>query len=87
MTHIKKPESKELKDDVKEPEDDVPTCPDCKSKHVQIVTEGHTRGYDAGSGCCGAILFGPLGLLCGACGVGGKHQTAKRMCLKCGKKF
>ena len=64
-----------------------PTCPNCGSTKIQIVTEGHTKGYDAGSGCCGAILFGPLGLLCGACGMGGKSQYAKRMCLSCGKKF
>ena len=80
MTLTKKFESKES-------EDDAPTCPSCESKHVQVVIEGHTLGYNAGNGCCGALLFGPLGLLCGACGMGGKHQNAKRMCLKCGKKF
>ena len=64
-----------------------PKCPKCGSTRIQIVTEKDTKGYDAGSGCCGTILFGPLGLLCGACGLGDSKTRAKRMCLNCGKKF
>lgn len=54
-------------------------CPKCGSKNIHIGK----RGYDAGGACCGAILLGPLGLLCGADGANKIIKT----CLKCGKVF
>ena len=47
-------------------------------------------GYGVEKGCCGWILFGPLGLLCGLCGTGVKSQTQTKtywMCRSCGNKF
>ena len=42
-------------------------CPNCQSENVHLVKEVDTttKGYGAGEGCCGYILFGPVGLLCG----------------------
>ena len=47
-------------------------CPKCQNDNSQIINEVTTSGKDfsAGKGCCGAILMGPIGLLCGACGKG-----------------
>ena len=52
------------------------SCPQCGSTQLN----SGKKGYDAGSGCCGALLVGPLGLLCGAA------ESSKVMvtCLKCG---
>lgn len=47
------------------------------------------KGYGLGKGCCGYIVFGPLGLLCGLCGMGEgkKSNKAYWICNECGKKF
>lgn len=66
--------------------EDKVRCPKCGSTQVQFVNETQVKGYSTSEGCCGLILLGPLGLLCGLCGTGGKSQV-KRMCLKCGNKF
>ncbi|MBQ8249143.1 MAG: hypothetical protein IJY93_04580 [Clostridia bacterium] len=73
-------------------------CPKCKSRNLQIVTNtefsSQTKGggYSTGKGCCGYILLGPLGLLCG--GLGSKSKTTVTSkstttwtCLDCGNKF
>ncbi len=62
-------------------------CPHCGSKHFQPVSIGETKGFSTGTGCCGAILFGPFGWLCGLSGMGKGKTVAKRMCMKCGKTF
>lgn len=45
-------------------------CPKCGNTNLQIITETETKGKDfsATKGCCGAVLFGWIGILCGACG-------------------
>jgi tellurium resistance protein TerD len=55
------------------------TCPSCGSPSIVAAKEG----FDAGSGCCGAILLGPLGLLCGALG----SNVMNMHCLNCGHKW
>lgn len=65
-------------------------CPDCGSENCQIINEVATAGkdYDAKEGCCGYICFGPIGLLCGACGKGKKTtNTNYWVCNNCGKKW
>ena len=52
-------------------------CPKCGNAYMrmQVQKNVHTStsdGYSASDGCCGYILFGPLGLLCG---VGGNQKT------------
>jgi len=50
-------------------------CPKCGSMQIHVDKEG----YSAGKGCCGALAFGPFGLLCGQSGA----NKIKKTCLKC----
>ena len=54
-------------------------CPKCGSPSVV----GAKEGYDAASGCCGALLAGPFGLLCGFLGA----DALNVHCMKCGHKW
>lgn len=65
-------------------------CPKCGENNSQIINEVTTSGKDfsAGKGCCGAILMGPIGILCGACGK--EKQTYNNqywVCNNCGNKW
>ncbi len=65
-------------------------CPHCGSNNCQPMQETNVTGggYNAGNGCCGYLLFGPIGLLCGACGSDTK--TTHRdywVCRDCGRRF
>lgn len=67
-------------------------CPYCGAKGCQMVQRNSTKvtqsGYGCGSGCCGLILLGPFGLLCGLCGSGSKVDIKNEiwfMCPSCGK--
>ena len=65
-------------------------CSKCGSENCKIINEVHSKGKDfSGSkGCCGYILFGPIGVLCGACGGGRKiHNTHYWVCNNCGRKW
>jgi hypothetical protein len=62
-------------------------CPKCGSTNIQATAEGTSKGFGVGKGCLGVILFGPLGFLCGLCGMGKGKTNAVRMCLSCGKTF
>ena len=68
-----------------ETSNDVVRCPNCGSTNVEFVTYQSSSNFDAGDACCGYLLCGPIGLLCGA-----KDKTeAKtvRKCKKCGQEF
>lgn len=68
-----------------EQEDDVVRCPKCGSKNVEFVTYQASSNFDKEDACCGYLLCGPIGLLCGA-----KDQTEARTvrkCKKCGEEF
>ena len=65
-------------------------CPKCGENNSQIINEVTTSGKDfsVGKGLCGAILMGPIGILCGACGEGRKtHNNQYWVCNNCGKKW
>ena len=65
-------------------------CPRCGADNSSVINETTTTGKDfsAGKGCCGAILFGPIGVLCGACGKGKQiHNQAYYVCNSCGNKW
>ena len=65
-------------------------CPRCKSYDLVPVSEVSTKGKDfhASDACCGYLLCGPLGLLCGATGKGKQTITTTYwMCKGCGNKF
>ena len=62
-------------------------CPycGCETCHPTIKTEV-SGGYSSSKGCCGFILLGPLGLLCGSSKVRASNETWWN-CPKCGKEF
>ena len=65
-------------------------CPKCGGTNVTPIVETKTTGKDfsAGKGCCGFVLLGPIGILCGACGGGKQTQSNTYwMCSNCGNKF
>lgn len=66
--------------------DNVVRCPSCESSSISFVSETRGSDYDVGSGCCGYILLGPFGLLCGLAG-GDKKTITKRKCNSCGREF
>lgn len=63
----------------KEKEDFQAHCPKCGSISITVAK----KGFNANQGCCGAILLGPLGLLCGAREANKMHSV----CMKCGHKW
>ena len=69
-----------------------PVCPFCGyelcQSHLKSEVNVKSRGYSLTSGCCGMIFLGPLGLLCGLCGMGTDVDTKNEtwwICGKCGK--
>ena len=65
-------------------------CPRCGNYDIMPVSEVSTQGKDfnASDACCGYLLCGPLGLLCGATGKGKQTTTTTYwMCKGCGNKF
>ena len=60
-------------------DENIARCPKCRSSSIITLK----KGYAAGSGCCGAILLGPLGLLCGASG----SNIPYNVCQNCGHKW
>lgn len=61
-------------------------CPRCRSERVQFGTNTSGSNFSNGDACCGFILMGPLGLLCGFCGSDVKTEEFW-VCQDCGCKF
>lgn len=68
------------------------TCPFCNEPDCQPLQKSETtvtnKSYGWGGGCCGMLLLGPFGLLCGLCGKGSKVESKSELwwvCKKCGK--
>ena len=73
-----------------EREERIMKCPKCGNDNCQVISETTSTGKDfsARKGCCGALLLGPLGILCGACGKGKQiNSTNYWVCPNCGNKF
>lgn len=65
-------------------------CPRCGNNRCRIITETerHVGDYGILKGCCGYKIFGPIGLLCGLCGMEASTKTKNYwVCEDCGKKF
>ena len=61
------------------------TCPQCGSDDIHFVTIQSSQNFDKGDACCGYLLCGPLGLLCGV-----KDETETktvRKCMSCNHEF
>lgn len=50
-------------------------CPKCHSTQIYV----DKKGFSGKKACCGAILAGPLGLLCGT----HKSNKVRMTCLNC----
>lgn len=65
-------------------------CPKCGNVGCTLITEHETQNKDfnTGNACCGYLMFGWEGILCGLCGTGSKTRTRNYwICPSCGKKF
>lgn len=63
-------------------------CPQCSSDNVQVHYETEKQGFSGGKSCCGWLIFGPIGLLCGLCGKDNvKSEEKYWVCNNCGRKF
>ena len=65
-------------------------CPHCGSNDLQTISETTSKGKDfkADNACCGWMLCGPIGLLCGTLGKGKQiNTTTYWVCKNCGNKF
>lgn len=66
-------------------------CPRCGSQNIEtlVTSKTKTKGFSGSSACCGYILLGWLGVLCGLCGMGASETETKTkfICMNCGKKF
>lgn len=61
-------------------------CPNCGSENTQFVTNTTQSGPSFSKGCCGWLIFGPMGILCSFCGRG-SYTEEYWICNSCGKKF
>jgi len=66
-------------------------CPNCGSEDISNIvdTKTETKGFGGGRACCGYVLFGWPGILCGLCKTGDTTTTTrtKRICNNCGRRF
>ena len=65
-------------------------CPNCGSENCQYITttETHGGGIRWGDACCGTMLLGPVGILCGFCGSEVHTHTKEYwICNSCGRRF
>ena len=65
-------------------------CPRCGEENCSVINEVTTSGKDfsASKGCLGALIFGPLGILCGSCGEEKKTKNTNYwVCNNCGNKW
>ena len=65
-------------------------CPNCGSENCQYITttETHGGGISWGDACCGTMLLGPVGILCGFCGSEVHTRTKEYwICNSCGRRF
>lgn len=67
------------------------TCSKCGGQNCMLIqeSESESKGFGVCKGLCGYFIIGPLGLLCGLCGMGkGKTKTKHYwICNSCGNKF
>ena len=61
-------------------------CPNCESDNCRFISQAHTKSGSFCDGCCGFLLLGPIGVLCGFCG---SETQVKEfwVCDNCGCKF
>jgi hypothetical protein len=60
-------------------------CPKCGSTGIHFITREKGANYSASNACCGYIIFGPFGLLCGL--FSDKKTETIRKCMRCNHEF
>ncbi len=87
--HRKRIENIEL-EKLQKLDDSLTHCPKCGGTRCRMITESKssTTSFGLGDACCGMILLGPLGILCGLCGMESTAETKTYwVCQDCGNKF
>lgn len=64
--------------------DQVVRCPRCGSTNIHFITSQGGQRIDKQDACCGYLLCGPLGLLCG---VKDQDTSTVRKCMNCNHEF
>jgi len=62
-------------------------CPKCCSDNITLVSNTEKRGFKSSDACCGYMILGPLGLLCGSVGSNKTSTTEYWVCGSCGNHF
>ena len=66
-------------------------CPNCGSTNISSIVDTKTKikGFDGGDACCGYLLFGWPGILCGLCNTGDTTTETRttNICNDCGRRF
>lgn len=62
-------------------------CPHCGSENVNFISNTTTKGFRGGKACCGFLIWGWIGILCGLCGSGKQNTKEYWICNNCGNKF
>ena len=62
-------------------------CPNCGSSNCFPMTETKSTDFDNVNACCGFLLWGPIGILCGLCGSGETTTKQYWKCGDCGRNF
>lgn len=62
-------------------------CPHCGSTMCHVITETDYKGFGFIRGCLGWLIFGPIGILCGMCGMGKGRQRSYWVCDSCRHRF
>lgn len=61
-------------------------CPKCGSEDIHFATSHESKSFSGGNACCGFLLAGPIGILCGLCGAGSSTKSFW-VCRHCGAEF
>ena len=62
-------------------------CPKCGSQNITVLSDFSSKGFGGGKGCFGYLILGPIGWLCGLCGMGKTKTKIVRVCNNCGYRF
>lgn len=62
-------------------------CPKCGSDSITLVSNTEKRGFKSSDACCGYMILGPLGLLCGSIGSNKTSTSEYWVCGSCGNHF
>lgn len=62
-------------------------CPKCGADNISLVSNTQKRGFSGNGACCGTMILGPIGILCGSIGANKTSTTEYWVCGSCGNHF